>query len=227
MNSDTTHSSTPSEDRPDVKVYNTTQGHVQQNDEDVLIDIRSIFLMLWRRKYVIFGVVLIGMSLTIMILTTIRPQYTARSLVLVETKQQSNVPSELKLLVDNYVRFDSTLVMDEIELIRSRSMARKVIERLELLTDPEFNLVYRESLKEYAPELLNRKQTYKSFNVFKSELNSLPPRLLSIRSIQLLPVFYKIFPCALYRDLTPFKSSLFPPIRQKRLLLPMPQRIYI
>lgn len=158
--------------------YNTPQGHALSNEDDALIDIRSIFLLLWRRKYVIFGIMLIGFSLTIIALTLIKPQYTARSLVLVETDQRSNVPAELKPLIDNYVRIDSTLVMNEIEVIRSRSMARKVIERLELLTDPEFNMAYRESLKEYAPELLEQKQTYKSFNVFKSELGSLPPEIV-------------------------------------------------
>ncbi len=178
MNSDTTNNQLPG-DGHTTKVYNPPQSQPSsQNDEDVLIDIRAIFLMLWRRKYVIFGITLIGLSLTIMILTFIKPQYTARSLVLVESDQKSNVPAELKLLIDNYVRFDSTLVMNEIELLRSRSMARKVIERLELLTDPEFNIAYRRSLQEYAPELLNQKQSYKSFSVFKSELDSLPPEVV-------------------------------------------------
>lgn len=178
MSADNTHYKTGQEGHGKGKAYNSYQTHSSQDDEDVLIDVRSIFLMLWRRKYVIFGIMLIGFSLTIMALTIITPQYTARSLVLVESNQRSNIPSELKLLIDNYVRYDSTLVMNEIELIRSRSMARKVIERLELLTDPEFNMAYRESLKEYAPELLDRKQTYKSFNVFKSELGSLPPEIV-------------------------------------------------
>jgi len=178
MNSDTSHNQMDGHGS-NTKIYNPPQAHsTAQSEDDALIDIRSIFLMLWRRKYVIFGIILIGLSLTLIALTFIKPQYTARSLVLVESDQKSNVPAELKLLIDNYVRFDSTLVMNEIELIRSRSMARKVIERLELLTDPEFNLAYRQSLQQYAPELLNQKQTYKSFSVFKSELGSLPPEVV-------------------------------------------------
>ncbi len=173
MTSDTVQSKVyyPASDAADV--YGGPNAKARQ-DEEVFIHIRSIFLMLWRRKYVIFGILLIGLSLTIMMLSVIQSQYTARSLVLVESSQQNNIPSELKLWVDNYVRFDSTLVMNEIEVLRSRSMARKVIERLELLTDPDFNSRYRESLQQYAPELLKRKQTYKSFNIFKTELDSLP-----------------------------------------------------
>ena len=173
MTSDTVQSKVyyPASDAADV--YGGPNAKARQ-DEEVFIDIRSIFLMLWRRKYVIFGILLIGLSLTIMMLSVIQSQYTARSLVLVESSQQNNIPSELKLWVDNYVRFDSTLVMNEIEVLRSRSMARMVIERLELLTDPDFNSRYRESLQQYAPELLKRKQTYKSFNIFKTELDSLP-----------------------------------------------------
>lgn len=150
----------------------------QQADGEILIDIRAVFLMLWRRKFVIFGMVLIGLSLTVITLTIIKPQYAGRALVLIEDSQKNKLPAELKLLVNDSIRFDNTLVMNELEVMRSRSMARKVIERLDLLIDPEFNSSYRTSLQKYAPELLQGQHSYKSFNIFKSELGSLPPELV-------------------------------------------------
>ncbi len=161
-----------------AKIYNGPNTNQQQGGDEILIDIRAVFLMLWRRKYVIFGMVLIGLSLTIIALTLIKPQYTARSLVLIEDSQKSKIPAELKLFLNDVVRFDSTLVVNELEVMRSRTMARKVIERLELLTDPDFNSSYRHSLEKYAPELLQTQKSYKSFNIFKSELGSLPPELV-------------------------------------------------
>lgn len=159
---------------------NTASNSVraEQAQDEVFIDIRSMLLMLWRRKFIIFGMVLIGLSLTIIILTMIQPRYMARSLVLVEGNNKSRAADELKLMVNDYFQFDSAFVMNEIEILRSRSMAAKVIERMNLLSDPEFNETYRQSLQKYAPEALQRQQAYKSLNVHKSGLDSLPPEVM-------------------------------------------------
>lgn len=58
----------------------------KNNDEDIDVDIRTLMLMLWRRKLVIVGMMLIGISLTIIALGFIQPRYSARSVVLIEDK---------------------------------------------------------------------------------------------------------------------------------------------
>ena len=172
------------------KVYRAPASHNSvDNDDESFIDIRATLLMLWRRKFVIFSIVIIGLLLTILALSTIRPQFTARSLVLVEGGQKNKLPEELKLLVGNMARVDSSLVLNEIEVMRSRSMARKVIERLELLTDPDFNRSYKQSLEQYAPELLDRTQSFKTFTIYKSELDSLPPELVDYQINQTITNF--------------------------------------
>lgn len=160
----------------------TRQPSTAQNrrdGEEVFIDIRAIFLMLWRRKYVIFSMVLIGVSLAFIAVTSIEERYQARALVLVEgSANKQQIPTELKLYIDNLRRIDSSLVLNEIEVIRSRSMAKKVIERLELITDPEFNTIYRESLQKYAPELLDQPSSFKTLNVYQNEMDNVPSGLV-------------------------------------------------
>ncbi|MFP4313760.1 MAG: GumC family protein [Alphaproteobacteria bacterium] len=167
-----THSEKP-------RIYHAPQGSKDADDDDMLIDIRAILLMFWRRKYVIFSIVLIGMSLSFMVLSVIDKKYTARSVVLVEGSMgQQRIPEELNLFMNNVFQVNSSVVLNELEIIRSRNMARKVIDRLELLTDPEFNPSYRQSLEKYAPELLNSKQSFKSFNIYQSEMDNIPPELV-------------------------------------------------
>lgn len=142
----------------------------------VMLDIRAFFLMLWRRKSVIVGMVLIGVSLTVMALAIIKPEYTARSLILVEDSHKGALPAEFGSFVDT-VKFNSTLVMNEIEVIRSRNTARKVIEQLDLLGDPELNAGNKNALHAYMPQTPERNQGYKSLNLFKDELARLPPEI--------------------------------------------------
>lgn len=160
-------------------------------DDEAFIDMRAILLMLWRRKFIIFGIVLIGLSLTVIGLSTIKPKYTARTLVLVEGTQKNKIPKELQLLVGNLARVDTSFVLNEIEVMRSRTMARMVIERLELLTDPDFNKSYRQSLEKFAPDLLDRAQTFKTFSIYKSELDSLPPELVEFQINQTITNYLK------------------------------------
>lgn len=163
-----------------VRVYKGSNMSSRDDDDGVFVDVRGIMLMLWRRKYIIFSMVLIGVSLAFITLTTISERYTARSLVLVEGgAAHQKIPEELKLYVNNIIRVDSSFVLNEIEIIRSRSMARQVIERLDLLTDPEFNTSYKSALQKYAPELLDRKQSFKSFTIYQSEMEGLPAELVN------------------------------------------------
>jgi polysaccharide biosynthesis transport protein len=159
------------------------------NEDDTLIDLRGMFLLLWRRKFIILSIVLIGLSVTLILLTIIKPVYTARAIVLVEASSKSRAADELKLLVNEYVRFDTSFITNEIEVMRSRSLIRKVIEKLDLLSDPEFNLNYRTSLQKYAPELLNRQTAYKSLNVYKSALENLPVDVIDQQMNALITIF--------------------------------------
>ncbi len=145
---------------------------------DMDIDIRSTLLMLWRRKYVIFSIMLIGLSLTVIGLSFIQPLYTARSLVMIEDNSiQKKMSDELKLMVGDYVRFDNSLIMNEIEVIKSRSMARDVIGRLNLMANPDLNPYYRRFVVQDGAEESVKTEGFKSLSIYKDDLASLPPEI--------------------------------------------------
>lgn len=94
------------------------------------VDIAALMRVLWRRKLVVVGTMLIGISLTLTILGFIQPRYAARSVVLVEgAAGATRLSPELENLVRT-VRLDGSVMSNEVEVLRSRSMARLVLERL-------------------------------------------------------------------------------------------------
>lgn len=101
------------------------------------IDLFALFGTLWRGKWIIvlcsFLVSIVGLYYLFALAT---PMYPARAVVALET-QESNV-----------VDFESVLsggsggseeVNTQVEVIRSRNVATKLVDRLNLIDDPEFN----------------------------------------------------------------------------------------
>lgn len=138
---------------------------------DVDIDIRALLLMLWRRKLIIVGVMLVGISITILALGFVQPRYSARSLILVEPKAEQFSPQIQNVI--EFVRAESSMISNEIEIIRSRISARRVIERLNLITDPDFNPRYRQVLSQ-SGENPDTQERFKTFSFKDNAVTSLP-----------------------------------------------------
>jgi succinoglycan biosynthesis transport protein ExoP len=100
-------------------------------------DVRGLLLILWRRRVVILGVLLIGIGFAGLALAFVKPHFTARAIILVDTRARDIMPRELAPQASS--RYDASLVLNEVEIIRSRSMASAVIERLGLKNDSEFS----------------------------------------------------------------------------------------
>ncbi|MFN3700610.1 MAG: GumC family protein [Alphaproteobacteria bacterium] len=121
---------------------------------------------LWRRRYFVLLITLIGFALGFLATVSIRPLYYAEAAILLETNTKS-ATENARLTQAN-----------EIEILRSHTLARLVIERLDLMRDPEFNHDYRRALRQNAPELLHEKNGYKRLNIYRSELESLPASMV-------------------------------------------------
>lgn len=100
-------------------------------------DVRGLLLILWRRRVVIFGVLLLGLGFAGLALALTKPHFTARAIILVNTGARDIIPREIAPQASS--RYDASLVLNEVEIIRSRSMASAVIERLGLKSDTEFS----------------------------------------------------------------------------------------
>ncbi|MCI5059970.1 MAG: polysaccharide biosynthesis tyrosine autokinase [Alphaproteobacteria bacterium] len=120
---------------------------------DLEIDLRNFLLMLWRRKLLILSVMMIVVALVFFFVNTVQPRYTAKSLVLIESRYDPG--PELRALISN-MRVDTTLVISEAEVLKSRGLAAKVIERLDLMNDPEFNPKLKSVTRKSISDILNQ-----------------------------------------------------------------------
>lgn len=123
-----------------------TQNVIHQ-DEDV-IDLGSLLSTLWRGKYWIALVTAIGILIGGYYSYVVAvPKYRSTAVVILETDQQQLL--DLQSVVGG-LSGDTSEVNSEVEVLRARSLMGKVVDRLDLVSDPEFNGNLRESSDLYA-----------------------------------------------------------------------------
>ena len=125
--------------------------------DDIEIDFAEIIRVLRRRRWALGGCVLLITSVVLLVTFQLTPRYTASAEVLIDPRD-SNV-ADLDSVLSG-LSSDASTIESQIQLIRSRSLALRVIEDLDLERDPEFNAALREpgalagfisGLKELAP----------------------------------------------------------------------------
>ena len=92
--------------------------------------------MLWRRRWVIGGTVLLVTSIAVLVSFQLTPRYTATAEVLVDPRESKVADVEAVLAG---LSSDASTIDSQIQVIRSRSLAARVIQQLALEDDPEFN----------------------------------------------------------------------------------------
>ncbi|MEL6913596.1 MAG: polysaccharide biosynthesis tyrosine autokinase [Pseudomonadota bacterium] len=109
----------------------------RQHEEDV-IDIGALFGTLWRGKWLIALItalaLVVGAAYAFVLAT---PIYRATAVVILQTNQDQIV--DLQSVVGG-LSGDTTEVNSEVEVLRARSLMGKVVDRLSLTEDPEFNV---------------------------------------------------------------------------------------
>lgn len=100
------------------------------------IDLRELGRKIWRRRGIIAGATIGGLALTYLVLLLLTPRYTASSFVMIDPRQEQVVNIES---VMSGLSADSATIATEAEVLRSRSLAERVIARFNLDRDPEFN----------------------------------------------------------------------------------------
>lgn len=141
------------------------------------VDVRGLAMMLWRRRMVVLACLLLGLSLTAIAISFMKSQFTAKSIVLIEGSARQEGFGELQSFM-TYIRQDPSLILGEIEILRSRTMGRKFVERLNLMTDPEFNPRFRHMGKTEGKSEDTSGQSFRKLSVYGSELEKLPAGLL-------------------------------------------------
>jgi succinoglycan biosynthesis transport protein ExoP len=100
------------------------------------LDLRELGRKLWRRKNVVLGITALGTVASVLILMQMTPLYTARSTVMVDPRQDKVLNMEAVL---SGLPADQETIESEIEVLTSRGLAERVVKKLSLYGDPEFN----------------------------------------------------------------------------------------
>lgn len=127
------------------------------------VDVVSFFGILWRRKWLILLVSLIGATVGWAFGKQRVPAYTASALIVVDPREDRVLNIEK---VVGRMPVDEKIVATEMGVITAHTNLRRTVEELGLVADPEFNPLLREG---------------------RSEWPGLEPRLLIERVLSLLP----------------------------------------
>ncbi|MDP1875913.1 polysaccharide biosynthesis tyrosine autokinase [Phenylobacterium sp.] len=99
-------------------------------------DLRRLFNV-FRRRMRLFGAIAALVFLAAIFITfTATPMYTATANVMLDTRQERVVSAEAVL---SGLSADSSVVDTEVEILKSRRLAERVVNALQLSQDPEFN----------------------------------------------------------------------------------------
>lgn len=100
------------------------------------LDLRRLF-NIFRRRVRLFGAIAALVFLAAIFITfTATPMYTATANVMLDTRQEQVVNVEAVL---SGLPADSSVVDTEVEILKSRRLAERVVNALQLSQDPEFN----------------------------------------------------------------------------------------
>lgn len=104
--------------------------------QDAGIDIKDLLAILRRRRWVILSTILVLTTLAVLVGLQITPKYTAKALVMIDPRQSKVVDVEQVL---QGLGTDASTVETQIKVLKSRDLASRIMDRMGLLRDPEFN----------------------------------------------------------------------------------------
>ncbi len=109
----------------------------QTTAEDEVLDLGALLATLWRGKWIIAGLTTVMVLMGGYYAYVAAPRlFTSSAVVMLETKQEAVV--DLQSVVTG-LSGDSTEINSELEVLRSRGLMGKVVDKLNLIDDPEFN----------------------------------------------------------------------------------------
>ncbi|MAM94875.1 MAG: capsular biosynthesis protein [Parvibaculum sp.] len=111
------------------------------DDSFMEFDLLAIFRTLRKRVGVIVGITVVLTALVAFAVSQMTPLYTGETLVLLDRQKMQVVDMDA---VMSGLSPDSAAVDSEVEILRSRDLARRVVEKLALVGDPELNSALRE-----------------------------------------------------------------------------------
>lgn len=140
-------------------------------NNDVTVNPKEIFARIWRNKWLMLATMFFVISLAFIFLKTATPEYTSRALMLIGNRTPDAVKSSVSDL-----QLDAQTVQNELEILRSYTIAEKVIDRLKLDQLTEFNPALKDEqiLKSYIEKFAAQEEDIESV-LRKPQLGNIPP----------------------------------------------------
>ncbi len=102
-------------------------------------DMAGLGRALWRKKTTILGLTLLAAGAAFIVVNAITPRYNSESRLLLEARENVFLRAEADKNAPDRAALDPEAVTSQVQLVLSRDLARKVIEREKLADNPEFN----------------------------------------------------------------------------------------
>ncbi|SER14631.1 capsular exopolysaccharide family [Amphritea atlantica] len=115
---------------------NKSQETTSRLISDDVIDLRQYWNTINRHKWGIFGFAIVITMLTTLVVFSMKPVYRAEATLLIESKNANVVSIEEVYGLD---AGNSEYFLTQFEILKSRQLAERVIEKLNLIDNPEFN----------------------------------------------------------------------------------------
>jgi exopolysaccharide transport family protein len=100
------------------------------------LDLRALMRVVLARLWTILGTIAIAMTLVTLVLLQMTPIYSASALIMVGQRENKVLDSEALLAG---LPTDTATIENQIQILRSWSLAERVVLKLNLTNDPEFN----------------------------------------------------------------------------------------
>ncbi|UTW02445.1 polysaccharide biosynthesis tyrosine autokinase [Amphritea atlantica] len=115
---------------------NRSQESMTRLMSDDVIDLRQYWNTINRHKWGIFGFAIVITMLATLVVFSMKPVYRAEATLLIESKNANVVSIEEVYGLD---AGNSEYYLTQFEILKSRQLAERVIEKLNLIDNPEFN----------------------------------------------------------------------------------------
>jgi exopolysaccharide transport family protein len=117
------------------------EAQAAEDDQGFLeFDLKALYRTLRKRLGLILSVTIGLTALVMVVVLQQTPLYTADALILLDRQKMQVTDMEA---VMSGLPADSATVDSEVEILQSRALAERVVDRLELMRDPEFNSALR------------------------------------------------------------------------------------
>jgi succinoglycan biosynthesis transport protein ExoP len=118
-----------------TRAVQRSSGVAPMVDDADIPKLRNILVRLWYRKYLIIGVTFTLTLVIAVVVANLKSFYRAEAEVIVRPQEMSIADLNIEMTRP----LDAAQIETEVQRIRSRGLARRVIASLELLENPEFN----------------------------------------------------------------------------------------